>query len=359
MALSQMRFSPSELVSLFGIAQCLLIVTYILFRFRHITREGLPLFYFSVLACALFLDFSQRFIGTASPWFPLLQWVFWFSGPPLAVLLIIQMAQITRTPALRHYWVLLTIPVAFGISFLFASGEEGCGRNLALCSPFYEWLVVTGVVAGSVSLFEIWASRGLMDSVRTQPGGRERFWLIIMLIVVNIVFLTIELFGIGGVLGVDNRELSRGVLAIGFAYLASTTLFRIYPAAIRYSPGRAGSETLSDAEIELALRIKSLLELEKIYHEPSYARSDLARELDTSETTVSRVINLHFQKSFPQLLNERRVEDAKRMLTQTNVSVKIVAEEVGFNSIASFNRVFREVAGVSPSEFRKQESHSG
>ena len=99
--------------------------------------------------------------------------------------------------------------------------------------------------------------------------------------------------------------------------------------------------------------VENLINLERIYHEPSYSRSDLAKELNVAEASVSRIINLHFKKSFPQVLNEYRVEDAKRLLLDTDASIAVVAEEVGFNSISSFNRVFKDLAGQSPSSYRQ------
>ena len=110
---------------------------------------------------------------------------------------------------------------------------------------------------------------------------------------------------------------------------------------------------LNEAERELAQKIESLLKFEKIYHEATYSRSDLAQELCVPESVVSRVVNLHFKKSFPQILNERRVEDAKILLLDTNASIKTVADEVGFNSLPSFNRVFKDIVGQSPSDYRK------
>lgn len=105
----------------------------------------------------------------------------------------------------------------------------------------------------------------------------------------------------------------------------------------------------------LADKIAKLLELEKIYHEATYSRSDLAQELGVSEATVTRIIGQFFNKSFPQLLNERRIDDAKRLLLETEANIKTVAEEVGFNSLPSFNRVFKELAGISPSSTEKHD----
>ena len=49
---------------------------------------------------------------------------------------------------------------------------------------------------------------------------------------------------------------------------------------------------------EVAHKIERLMDYEKIYYEPTYSRSDLARELNVPETMISRVINVHFKKIF-------------------------------------------------------------
>ncbi|MEM6781347.1 MAG: helix-turn-helix transcriptional regulator, partial [Pseudomonadota bacterium] len=65
-------------------------------------------------------------------------------------------------------------------------------------------------------------------------------------------------------------------------------------------------------------------------------------------------VNMHFGKSVPNLLNDERVKDAQMLLIETQAAIKIIAQEAGFNSIASFNRVFKDITGSSPSEFRKK-----
>ena len=117
---------------------------------------------------------------------------------------------------------------------------------------------------------------------------------------------------------------------------------------------RARASLLSEDEKQIADKVRNLMELDKLYHEPTFSRADLARELGTSENTLSRVINSAFGKSFPRLLNEFRVEDAKRMLRDPAIPIQVLAFEVGFNSLASFNRVFREITGETPSHYRSR-----
>ena len=96
------------------------------------------------------------------------------------------------------------------------------------------------------------------------------------------------------------------------------------------------------------------MSLDKVYQAASYNRADLARELAVPEAVVSRVINAHFGKSLPTLLNEYRIADARYLLTSTDLPVKDIADQVGFNSMPSFNRVFREITGTTPSLLRAQ-----
>ena len=111
---------------------------------------------------------------------------------------------------------------------------------------------------------------------------------------------------------------------------------------------------LDNSEIEIALKIEKLINSEKVYHEPSYGRAEMAKDLGISESNLSKIVNAYFRKSVPQLLNGFRVEDAKFFLRKTEVDITTIAGEAGFNSIATFNRVFKEIQGVSPSDYRKQ-----
>lgn len=194
----------------------------------------------------------------------------------------------------------------------------------------------------------------MLEDLYKEKAGKERYWLIFTLVFVNLLFLMTMLMSLTPLLGQADSVLIRTLFGLALVYLAGTSLFRIYPQSLSLVDRSEKGVELSQAELAMARRIEELLTLDKIYHEPAYGRADLARELEAQETIVSKVINQHFGKSFPQLLNEYRVEDAKQLLRETKASVKVVAEEVGFNSTASFNRVFRDLVGATPSEYREQ-----
>lgn len=340
----QIQFSIPEILSLIGLVQCVYVLVYIAFRAGGLRRVLLPFSYFFVLGSAFFIGFSERFIGELFPAYNLLEWVLWFMGPPLSVLLMIQIARITEPPPVRSFWVLGLLPLAYGAAVLLAAVFEETGLQ--------DWMTLTGLLAGVVSLFAMWSQRPLLAQLSAQPGGRDRYWLILALVMLNLFFLTTMLLSLTPALSLAESMMIRTIWGLGFVYLAGTSLFRIYPQAVRLLERAGARADFTPDDRKIAERIEKLLDLDKVYQEPTYNRVNLAKELGVSETIISRIINQHFGKTLPQLFNERRIADAKRLLAETDGPIKTIAEEVGFNSIASFNRVFKDLEEISPGQFR-------
>jgi AraC-like DNA-binding protein len=345
--MKDLTFTIPEILSLIGAVQCTYVMVYVLTRSGNFARAILPAFYFLVLCIAFLTDFANSNLHKLVPYYAYIQWAAWFSGPPISVLLVVQIAQITKTPDFRHYWVLLLIPLAFISALVLTKNEPDLQESM---------LIVTGLVAGGVSLLTIWANRGLFSAISKEKIGKSRYWLILTLIFTNICFLAVMLSALSDTVPMSNVIQTRTILGLGFVYLVSTSLFRIYPQAVQLKTLPASSRiALSEENLSLIQKIERLMTLDKVYQEPTYSRTDLARECNVSESLISKVINEHFQKSLPQLLNEYRIEDAIRLLSQTAAPVSTIAKEVGFNSLPSFNRAFKDVSGVSPSEYRKAE----
>lgn len=350
-----LRFSLDEMLSLIGLVQVIYVLVYMGFRAGNVKAAALPFLYFLVLGCGFFADFAFESIGKNFANYDLLQWMFWFAGPPLSVLLILQIARGGQLPHGKELWVAVLPLLAFLAALGPASADNDC-RFPGECQALRDWLMVTGLVAGTASMGMVWHNRHLLTEVSKQKTGHERYWVILTLVFTNLFFLGFML-----VAGLPSQSghaamTVRSVVGIFLAYLAGTSLFRIYPQAV---PFRARAEELTDKDKETVEKIRNLIDLQKVYHEPAYNRSDLARELNLSEGAVSRVVNIAYGRTLPQLINERRVEDAKRLLAETDATIRVVAEEVGFNSLASFNRVFKEIAGCNPSDFRQGVKKAG
>lgn len=78
----------------------------------------------------------------------------------------------------------------------------------------------------------------------------------------------------------------------------------------------------------------------------------LAAYAGFSRYTLSRMFRQHTGETFTHYLSRRRVEMAMELLSGTRLPVTQVALQCGFNSIATFNRVFRDVKGCTPTQYR-------
>ena len=78
----------------------------------------------------------------------------------------------------------------------------------------------------------------------------------------------------------------------------------------------------------------------------------LAAYAGFSRYTLSRMFRQHTGETFTRYLSQRRVEMAMDLLSGSRIPVTQVALQCGFNSIATFNRVFREIKGCTPTQYR-------
>lgn len=95
---------------------------------------------------------------------------------------------------------------------------------------------------------------------------------------------------------------------------------------------------------------------EKLYLHETLSLRTLANRLQMDANLLSYVLNNIFHKSFYDYVNEFRIEEVKQKIDDPGYShFKIVeiAYECGFNSKASFNRVFKKLTGKSPTEYKK------
>jgi AraC-like DNA-binding protein len=88
----------------------------------------------------------------------------------------------------------------------------------------------------------------------------------------------------------------------------------------------------------------------------SHEIETLAREVGTSARTLSRLFSMETQLSFKSWCQRARIAAAiEKLSTQTNVSVKQLAADLGYASVPAFSHAFRQVTGKSPTEFADKE----
>lgn len=79
----------------------------------------------------------------------------------------------------------------------------------------------------------------------------------------------------------------------------------------------------------------------------------MAKALGYDYSYLSREFNSVMKLSVTSLINVHRVEKAISLLKNSNKPLSIIAEESGFQSVRTFNRVFKKITGKSPLKYKK------
>ncbi|SHJ03835.1 AraC family transcriptional regulator [Pseudozobellia thermophila] len=87
--------------------------------------------------------------------------------------------------------------------------------------------------------------------------------------------------------------------------------------------------------------------------------SDVARMSGMNKSAFSRFFKKAHRKSFTRYLNEIKVGYACKLLLENKESITSIAYLSGFNNISNFNRQFKVISGMSPSEYLKYHLSKG
>lgn len=109
-------------------------------------------------------------------------------------------------------------------------------------------------------------------------------------------------------------------------------------------------------KVEELEKLERIVSSEKLFLDPNLSLTQLAKAVRMSPTLVSDIINRGLGQNFNDYINRYRVETIVKRLSDSNyshLSILAIALDNGFNSKATFNRVFKKITGKPPSEYRK------
>lgn len=99
----------------------------------------------------------------------------------------------------------------------------------------------------------------------------------------------------------------------------------------------------------------------KKYIDNHYMKEDLslnevANKFDISSSYLGKLMKQEIGKTFIEYLTEIRIENAKKMLEEESIGIKIheVAQLVGYSSQHYFSRVFKKQVGINPFEYKQK-----
>ena len=199
----------------------------------------------------------------------------------------------SNTYKLELKWI-LSFLIAFSLLFLYSSGQD-------IISSFYTELSYT-----------------------------QRYWLNIFMAIVTLYV---------GVRGYFTNTAKLKKLNFSFS-----------PNPISIPENNEGVKVATE-DVDM---VKIYMETEKPYLDPELNLIALSRKLNLTRSQLSQIVNEGFGVNFNDFVNSYRVQEVKKMFEegkQNKLSLLGIAMECGFNSKATFNRVFKKVTGASPTVY--------
>lgn len=108
-------------------------------------------------------------------------------------------------------------------------------------------------------------------------------------------------------------------------------------------------------KMEIKKTMEYFLGESKLYLDPNLTLEIFSKRIHIQARKISNVINSTYNKNFHQFINEYRVTASLQIMdSEKEINIENLYTKVGFNSRSTFNRVFKEITGKSPSEYLSQ-----
>ena len=107
----------------------------------------------------------------------------------------------------------------------------------------------------------------------------------------------------------------------------------------------------------MASQLRELVEGQKLFLEPHCTSEHMVKELHTNRTYFSQMMSSEIGMTFPEYVNSLRLLHAENLLRNTELAIADIAGQCGYSDSGYLGRKFKEKHGVSPSEWRKMNTH--
>lgn len=157
-----------------------------------------------------------------------------------------------------------------------------------------------------------------------------------------------EVYGLSG----SEWEISQGdaismILSSESAEKIERDIYKILDSCKKTNPKQQEAKRTSNPIIAEMLEY-----VDKNYKNPDFSLSHLAETFHYSTSYLSRIFKSELGINFMEYLLGRRMEAAKKLLEETDLSVNDIAAEVGYSNYTSFIKTFKKFFGVTPSDQR-------
>jgi AraC-like DNA-binding protein len=147
-----------------------------------------------------------------------------------------------------------------------------------------------------------------------------------------------------------------------YTYLTSTVLFLWVLSSPRSTMNRRSNhsaelfgelEKVSKIEASVIRRIEDAMINQKLYLKPHLTVSELSNKVSVPEYKVRKAINRQLGfKNFCEFLNHYRIQETSRLLLDTEIPISNIGIDVGYSSMSTFYKAFKEKYSLTPKEYR-------
>jgi len=126
--------------------------------------------------------------------------------------------------------------------------------------------------------------------------------------------------------------------------------------------GITKSVTLKNNKHQIFTELKRVIDIEKRFKNADFNIKQLSNEMGISSKELAEYFIEELSTSFNDYLNRKKIEEFKVLIkqdTDNTYSLVGLAELAGFKSKATFYRVFKKAEGITPSEYKEQQSKVG
>lgn len=231
------------------------------------------------------------------------------------------------------------------------------------------WLLIRGIPAAYAlaSITIALQAPGVMKGYYSNEDAIGKNWLSLLCISYaaywGLTFFT-QLFGqsLAGIwsqetadaLGIANNYIAFALLVGLFLYSVSVKNTQL---AMALNTTKSGSKKPSSKvdHKPVADKISTVMQNNKLYLKMNLNAEQLAEHLEISSRELSTVLNQYFEKNFFEYINGYRVKEAQRLLisdSHKGLTISEILYQSGFNSKSSFQRAFKSLVGMTPSEYK-------
>lgn len=202
---------------------------------------------------------------------------------------------------------------------------------------------------------EVYTNELLIDEQKMQlMSSRHRIILLVVCVAAVLLLLGLTYFNYR-----KKDRLYRAIVSQNKEYLLREQMMleQIEKSKGEQQPAADHPKTTTLAEEkadDLMSRFTVLMSERKLFKDPSLTVCSVAELLDSNRTYVSRAINDQTGKTFTQIVNEYRIREAISLISdlESNLPLKQICSDVGFNSISTFYTTFQAVTGMTPARYR-------